>query len=161
MFSFSECKASYFLLKFVYSEKATKFCEISTLILSYVVPVKSKVEISQNFVAFSEYMNFNLTFQELVREVDPNEQLDEEVEDLLLHIADDFIEQTVMASCALAKHRKANSVDVKDVQLVLERNWNMWIPGFGTEDVRPYRKSATTEAHKARMALIRKALKKY
>ena len=45
--------------------------------------------------------------------------------------------------------------------LVLERNWNMWIPGFGTEDVRPYRKSATTEAHKARMALIRKALKKY
>ena len=28
------------------------------LTLSYVVPVKSKVEISQNFVAFSEYMNF-------------------------------------------------------------------------------------------------------
>ena len=28
--------------------------------LSYVVPVKSKVEISQNFVAFSEYMNFTL-----------------------------------------------------------------------------------------------------
>ena len=44
--------------KFIYSEKATKFCEISTLLLSYVVPVKSKVEISQNFVAFSEYMNF-------------------------------------------------------------------------------------------------------
>merc|ERR1711941_164300 len=95
--------------------------------------------------------------QELVREVDPNEQLDEDVEDLLLHIADDFIEQTVTAACALAKHRKANSVDVKDVQMVLERNWNMWIPGFGTEDVRPYKRSATTEAHKARMALIRKA----
>ena len=28
------------------------------LTLSYVVPVKSKVKISQNFVAFSEYMNF-------------------------------------------------------------------------------------------------------
>ena len=26
--------------------------------MSYVVPVKSKVEILQNFVAFSEYMNF-------------------------------------------------------------------------------------------------------
>ena len=46
------------LLKFLYSEKATKFCEIFTLLLSYVVPVKSKVEISQNFAAFSEYMNF-------------------------------------------------------------------------------------------------------
>ena len=46
-------------LKFIYSEKATKFCEIFTLLLSYVVPVKSKVKISQNLVAFSEYMNFN------------------------------------------------------------------------------------------------------
>ena len=42
----------------MYSEKAKKFCEIFTLPLSYVVPVKSKVKISQNFVAFSEYMNF-------------------------------------------------------------------------------------------------------
>ena len=32
--------------------------EISTLLLSYVVPVKSKVEILQNFVTFSQYMNF-------------------------------------------------------------------------------------------------------
>ena len=45
-------------LKFIYSEKATNFCEISTIDLSYVVPVKSTVEIAQNFVAFSEYMNF-------------------------------------------------------------------------------------------------------
>ena len=43
----------------MYSEKATKFCEIFTLLLPYVVPVKSKVKISQNSVAISEYMNFN------------------------------------------------------------------------------------------------------
>ena len=46
------------LIKFIYSENATKFCKIFTLLLSYVVPVKSKVKISQNIVAFSEYMNF-------------------------------------------------------------------------------------------------------
>ena len=46
------------LIKFIYSEKATKFCEISNVDLSYVVPVKSTVEILQNFLAFSEYMNF-------------------------------------------------------------------------------------------------------
>ena len=34
----------------------TSDCGISTLLLSYVV--KSKMEISQNSVAFSEYMNF-------------------------------------------------------------------------------------------------------
>ena len=48
------------IVKFIYSEKATKFCEISTVDLSYVVPVKSTVEISQNFMAFSEYINFIL-----------------------------------------------------------------------------------------------------
>ena len=48
------------MLKFIYSEKATNFCEISTVDLSYVVTVKSTVEISQNFVAFSEYRNFTI-----------------------------------------------------------------------------------------------------
>ena len=46
-------------LKFIYSEKVTKVCEISTLLLSYLMPVKSKVEIPKKIVAFSEYMNFN------------------------------------------------------------------------------------------------------
>ena len=34
-------------LKFIYFEKATNICEISTLLLSYVEPFKSKVKISQ------------------------------------------------------------------------------------------------------------------
>ena len=45
-------------LKFIYPEKATKFCEISTLFLSVCTVDKIRVEISQNFVAFSEYTNF-------------------------------------------------------------------------------------------------------
>ena len=44
-------------LKFIYSEKTTKFCEIFTLLLSLCTVDKSKVEILQNFVAFSEYTN--------------------------------------------------------------------------------------------------------
>ena len=54
------------LLKIIYSKKATKFCKISTLLLSYVVPVKSKVENSQNCVAFSEYMNFTVSYHQLI-----------------------------------------------------------------------------------------------
>lgn len=99
--------------------------------------------------------------QELVREIDPTEQLDEEVEELLLQIADDFVENTVNAACLLAKHRKVTKVEVRDVQLHLERNWNMWIPGFGTDELRPYKRATVTEAHKQRLALIRKAIKKY
>ena len=39
-------------LKFIYSEKATKFCEIFFLLLSVCTVDKSKGKISQNFVAF-------------------------------------------------------------------------------------------------------------
>ena len=35
------------------------FCKIITLDLSYIVPVKSTMEILQNVVAFPECMNFN------------------------------------------------------------------------------------------------------
>ena len=61
----------HFLIKSIYSEKATKFCEIFALLLTTVHTVKSKGKISQNFVAFSEYMNFNypiLIFHVLVKD---------------------------------------------------------------------------------------------
>ena len=53
------CRQNSSKVKFIYSEKATNFCEISTVDLSYVVTVKYLVEISQNFVAFSEYINYD------------------------------------------------------------------------------------------------------
>ena len=38
--------------------RKTAICQSQILVISlYVVPVKSKVEISQNFVAFSEYIH--------------------------------------------------------------------------------------------------------
>lgn len=45
--------------------------------------------------------------------------------------------------------------------ITTERNWHMWLPGFGTDELRPYKRAPTTEAHKQRLALIRKAIKKY
>ena len=45
-------------LKFIYCEKATKFCEIFPLLLTALHTVKSKGKMSQNFVAFWEYLNF-------------------------------------------------------------------------------------------------------
>lgn len=29
-----------------------------------------------------------------------------------------------------------------------ERQWNMWIPGYGSDEIRPFKKACTTEAHK-------------
>lgn len=103
--------------------------------------------------------------QELVNEIDPREQLDEEVEDLLLNIADDFVDNVVTNACKLAKHRGSKTLEVKDVQLILEKDWNLFIPGFGSlplanEFKQLYKKSPATEAHKQRLALIKKTLKK-
>ncbi|XP_076466607.1 transcription initiation factor TFIID subunit 12-like [Babylonia areolata] len=98
--------------------------------------------------------------QELVKEVDPLEQMDDDVEEALLTIADNFIESVVSTACQLAKHRKSNTLEVKDVQLCLERSHSLWVPGFGSEDMRPMKKAAVTEAHRQRQALIRKTMKK-
>ena len=65
MLVFSSCifinLVFFYHTKFICSEKSTKFWEIFTLDLSYVVTVKSTVEISQLIMAFSEYINFNTT----------------------------------------------------------------------------------------------------
>lgn len=48
------------------------------------------------------------------------------------------------------------------LHLISERYLNMWIPGFGTDELKPYKKAPITEAHKQRTALIKKvASKKY
>ena len=46
-------------IKLIYSEKVTKFCEISIVDLSVTTQDKSTVEIPQKIVTFSEYMKFN------------------------------------------------------------------------------------------------------
>nr|KAF6319768.1 hypothetical protein mMyoMyo1_008505 [Myotis myotis] len=58
--------------------------------------------------------------QDLVREVDPNEELDEDVEEMLLPIADGFIESAVPAACQLARHRESSTLEVKGIQLYLQ-----------------------------------------
>ena len=55
------------LLKFIYSEKTTQLCEISTLDLSNIVTIKSTVEILQNFTTFSEYIT--LTRQKMLHQL--------------------------------------------------------------------------------------------
>jgi transcription initiation factor TFIID subunit TAF12 len=38
---------------------------------------------------------------------------------ILLQIADDFIENIINGSCQIAKHRKSNILEIKDVQFHL------------------------------------------
>jgi transcription initiation factor TFIID subunit 12 len=73
-------------------------------------------------------------------------------------MADDFIENVTHFACMIAKHRKSGTLEVKDAQLHLERNWNIRVSGFGTDEVRGPKKAAISDAHKQRLALIKKAM---
>jgi len=68
--------------------------------------------------------------------MDPEVKIEREVEDMLFDIASEFVESVTNFSCRLARHRGSDTLDVKDLQLHLERNHKIRIPGFGSEDTR-------------------------
>ncbi|KAJ2831697.1 Transcription initiation factor TFIID subunit 12 [Coemansia furcata] len=92
--------------------------------------------------------------QELVSEIDPTERLEPEVEDILCDIADEFIESVTTFACKLAKHRKSDTLEAKDLQLHLERNWNIRIPGFASEEIRSVRKTTVPQTHQEKLSAI-------
>ncbi|KAI0266727.1 transcription initiation factor TFIID subunit A-domain-containing protein [Gloeopeniophorella convolvens] len=73
------------------------------------------------------------SIQDLVLSIDPNVKIEPEVEDLLLDIADEFIDSVTNFGCRLAKHRGGDALEVRDLQLHLERNHNIRIPGFASD----------------------------
>lgn len=69
---------------------------------------------------------------------------------ICLSLVDDFIDDLLVSSCRLAKLRGATSLEARDVQVILERQYNIRVPGFSTDEVRTVRKNqpAPGWAHK-------------
>jgi len=92
---------------------------------------------------------------ELVNSVVGDEKeamIDGDVEELLLDLADEFVTSVTSFASRLAKHRKSDTLEVKDIQLHLERNWNIRIPGYSADEVRSVRKIAPTQSYVQKVA---------
>ncbi|KAF5182310.1 transcription initiation factor TFIID subunit [Thalictrum thalictroides] len=98
------------------------------------------------------------SIHELVSQIDPSEKLDPEVEDILMEIAEDFVDSITTVGCSLAKHRKSTTLEAKDILLHLERNWHMTLPGFGGDEIKGYKKQLTSDIHKERLAAVKKSM---
>ncbi|MCO5602189.1 hypothetical protein L7F22_056317 [Adiantum nelumboides] len=61
-------------------------------------------------------------------------------------------------ACKLAKHRKSNVLEAKDVLLHLSTNWDLSIPGFCGDEYHTHKKTAMNEVHKQRLALVKKSI---
>jgi transcription initiation factor TFIID subunit 12 len=81
---------------------------------------------------------------ELVRQitgsVSPEDGLSPEVEEAVLSLTDNFVDNVVQKACALAKLRQGQTLEVKDIQMVLERNYGIRIPGYSLDELRTVRK---------------------
>ena len=62
----------------------------------------------------------------------------------LLQVADDFVDQVIVSACRLAKLRNSSTLELRDLQLILERNYNIRVPGYASDEIRAVRKVAPT-----------------
>ena len=72
----------------------------------------------------------------------------------VLTLADDFVDNVITSACRLAKLRASQTLDVRDVQLVLERNYGIRIPGYSLDEVRTVRKFQPAPGWQSKMQAV-------
>ena len=80
-----------------------------------------------------------------------------EVEESILELADEFFDNVVSAACRLAKVRGSPTLEIKDLQLTLQRQYNIRIPGYSTDEIRTVRKVQPTASYLQKMNAIQAA----
>ncbi|KAI9758254.1 MAG: hypothetical protein M4579_003113 [Chaenotheca gracillima] len=100
---------------------------------------------------------------ELVRQVTGagealgGEGLTADVEELILQLADDFVDQVVTSACRVAKLRNSSTLEIRDIQLILERNYNIRVPGYASDEIRTVRKFAPSQGWSQKMSAVQAA----
>lgn len=80
-----------------------------------------------------------------------------EVEELVLNLADNFVDDVIRKSCMIAKERGSKTLDLRDLQMILERSYNIRVPGYSSDELRTVRKVQPTNAWIAKMSAVQAA----
>ena len=75
----------------------------------------------------------------------------------ICELADEFIDTVATHACRLAKTRESHTLEIRDIQTILERNYNIRIPGYAIDDVRTVRKFQPAAAWQAKMNAVQAA----
>ena len=58
----------------------------------------------------------------------------------MLILADEFVDNVITQACRMAKARESNMLEIRDIQHVLERTYNIRVPGYASDEIRTVRK---------------------
>lgn len=72
----------------------------------------------------------------------------------MLELVDEFIDTIASTACKMAKLRGSDTLDIKDIQIILERNWNIRIPGFSADEIRTVRKFNPSSQYHHKMSAL-------
>jgi hypothetical protein len=76
---------------------------------------------------------------------------------IFLQVADDFVDDLITAACRLAKLRGSATLDIRDLQLVLERQYNIRVPGFSSDEIRTVRRPQPAAGWAQKMGAVQAA----
>ncbi|GAX83018.1 hypothetical protein CEUSTIGMA_g10445.t1 [Chlamydomonas eustigma] len=82
-------------------------------------------------------------------------KLDMSTEAVLEELYEEVIGNAISFGCSNAKRRKSTTLVPRDMAVYLERTWNLYVPGFGADQLRPYRRTVASKLHEARQRAAR------
>ncbi|KAL1873876.1 Transcription initiation factor TFIID subunit 12 [Diaporthe australafricana] len=75
----------------------------------------------------------------------------------VLNLADTFVDRLLHSACNNAKQRGSKVLEIRDIQLVLERTYNIRIPGYSSDELRTVRKVQPAQGWITKMSAIQAA----
>ncbi|GBG25960.1 Transcription initiation factor TFIID subunit 12 [Hondaea fermentalgiana] len=105
---------------------------------------------------------------ELVQSIDPNADLEPEVQEVLLDLSVAFVQEAAEQGIKLARHRGSSELQLEDLRMFVEGRLGLHVPGFGStltggvpasqfDNQRRNGPDYVPDAHTARLEVKRKA----